>query len=203
MGKSPKLLCCGKADGSWFPPRGLASPQHAWHWVWSEPFPHAKAEPTTALLACVTCSAAIAYVLGGPGQCWFGTIPVGVCPQPAALQCALLQPLVGEVTKKRKDWQQDVCQLQEWLSSAQAALDSSSPSPESGNKPQLKQYRKTGKKNKPERLLFPRSHTLFVGCSEAGKAHSEGIFTAHPAWHGMLEVCELRKGECPPCRDWS
>lgn len=120
-----------------------------------------------------------------------------VCPQPAALQCALLQPQAGEVMEGRKDRQQDACQLQEWLSSAQAALDSSLPSPKSGSKPQLKQYRKTGKENKLERLLFPRSHTLFVGCSEAGKEHSEGVFTAHPAWDGMLEACELHRGRVP------
>lgn len=83
------------------------------------------------------------------------------------------------------------CMFQEGLSPAQAALASSIPSSESGSKPQLKQYRKTGKENKTERLFFPRSHTLFVGCSGVGTEHSEGVFTAHPAWDGVQEACEL------------
>lgn len=73
------------------------------------------------------------------------------------------------------------CLLQERLSPAQAALVSSLPSPESESKPQLKQYRKTGKKNKIERLFFPRSQTLSVGWSVVGKEHSVGVFTAHSA----------------------
>lgn len=85
------------------------------------------------------------------------------------------------------------CLLQERLSPAQAALASSLPSPESGSKPQLKQYRKTGKENKTERLLFPRSHTLFVGCCGVEKEHSESVFAAHPAWDGMREACTLHR----------
>lgn len=90
-------------------------------------------------------------------------------------------------------WVPAPCLLQEQLSPAQAALASSLPSPESRSKPQLKQYRKTDKENKTERLLFPRSHTLFVGCSGVEKEHSKGVFAAHPAWDSVQEACKLHR----------
>lgn len=81
---------------------------------------------------------------------------------------------------------------------AQAAPASSLPSLESGSKPQHKQYKKKKskenfkkKRGKTERLLFPRSHTLFVGCSGAGKQHGEGVRAAHPAG-AVQEVRELQ-----------
>lgn len=129
-----------------------------------------------------------------PGLAWHHPRS-SVCPQPATSQRALSQPRAGEAMGGKKGQAAEFvpapCLFQEGLSQAQAALASSMPSSESGSKPQLKQYRKTGKENKTERLFFPRFHTLFVGCSGVGTEHSEGVFTAHPAWDGVQEACEL------------
>jgi len=123
---------------------------------------------------------------------WHG--PQGsICPRPAASQCALCRGGDGGKKELAAGYVPAPCLLQKRLGPAQAALASSLPSPQSGSKPQLKQYRKTGKENKTQRLFFPMSHTLFVGCSGAGKQHSEGVFAAHPAWDGVREACELHR----------
>lgn len=130
-------------------------------------------------------------------QSWFGTVP-GLClPLASSFAACLFAALRrgGDGGKKglAAGWVPAPCLLQEQLSPAQAALASSLPSPESRSKPQLKQYRKTDKENKTERLLFPRSHTLFVGCSGVEEEHSKGVFAAHPAWDSVREACKLHR----------